>query len=86
LLLISRGTLGLLRCVQERAFELGERLAVLSQVNQPSIIPHMAEVEGKRFPYEVRSGWRMWEGHGRGMQPCACLPAQARPFVLLSHM
>jgi hypothetical protein len=39
---------------QERAFELGERLDVLSQVSQPAIIPHMAEFEGKRFPYEVR--------------------------------
>uniref|UniRef100_A0A383VE33 Uncharacterized protein n=1 Tax=Tetradesmus obliquus TaxID=3088 RepID=A0A383VE33_TETOB len=37
----------------ERAFELGERLDVLSQVSQPAIIPHMAEFEGKRFPYEV---------------------------------
>jgi hypothetical protein len=54
-------TLSLLACLQERAFELGERLDVLSQVNQPSIIPHMAEFEGKRFPYEVRPGRRLWE-------------------------
>jgi hypothetical protein len=27
---------------------------VLSQVSQPSIIPHMAEVQGRHFPYEVR--------------------------------
>lgn len=41
--------------LQERAFQLGERLDVLSQVNQPSMIPHMADFEGKRFPYEVKS-------------------------------
>lgn len=29
---------------------------MLSQVSQPAIIPHMAEFEGKRFPYEVRPG------------------------------
>jgi len=33
---------------------VGERLEVLSQVSQPSIIPHMAEVQGRHFPYEVR--------------------------------
>lgn len=41
---------------QEHTFELGERAAVLHQVDQPAIIPHLAEVEGKKFPYEVRAG------------------------------
>jgi hypothetical protein len=62
--------------LQERAFELGERLDVLSQVSQPAIIPHMAEVEGKRFPYEVRLVWQQWLGYGSSMQPHACLLAQ----------
>lgn len=39
---------------QEHTFELGDRVAVLTQVDQQAIIPHMAEVEGKKFPYEVR--------------------------------
>eukprot|EP00877_Chromochloris_zofingiensis_P003974 jgi/Chrzof1/13578/Cz08g03010.t1 len=37
----------------EHTFQLGERVTVLSQVDKPAIIPHMAEFEGKRFPYEV---------------------------------
>ncbi len=40
--------------MQEHTFELGARAAVLSQMDQPAIIPHMAEYEGKRFPYEVK--------------------------------
>lgn len=39
--------------LQEQAFELGERGLVLQAVEQPPIIPHMAETEGRRFPYEV---------------------------------
>jgi hypothetical protein len=40
--------------MQEAAvFELGERAAVLSSVEAPAIIPHMAEAEGKRLPPEV---------------------------------
>eukprot|EP00878_Enallax_costatus_P046112 GHUV01055712.1.p1 GENE.GHUV01055712.1~~GHUV01055712.1.p1 ORF type:complete len:334 (+),score=102.12 GHUV01055712.1:379-1380(+) len=37
----------------EKVFELGDRLNVLSQLDKPAIIPHMADFEGKRFPYEV---------------------------------
>jgi hypothetical protein len=40
--------------LQEAAFALGERGGVLAQVDQSPIIPHMADMEGKRFPYEVR--------------------------------
>jgi hypothetical protein len=42
------------RATSEHTFELGDRASVLFQVDQPAIIPHVAEVEGKRFPYEVR--------------------------------
>lgn len=45
----------LLLCLQEKVFELGDRLEVLSQLEKPAIIPHMADFEGKRFPYEVAS-------------------------------
>lgn len=38
---------------QERVFELGERVLVLSQVAQPALVPHMAEVAGQKLPYEV---------------------------------
>jgi hypothetical protein len=35
-------------------FELGDRGAILAQVKEMPMIPHMAEFEGKKFPYEVR--------------------------------
>jgi hypothetical protein len=45
--------------LQERVFELGERVSVLSQVAQPALVPHMAEAAGQKLPYEVsgRVGW-----------------------------
>jgi hypothetical protein len=50
----------LLRCccclLQERVFELGERVSVLSQVGQPALVPHMAEAAGQKLPYEVGGG------------------------------
>lgn len=39
--------------MQERVFELGERVGVLSQVGQPALVPHMAEASGQKLPYEV---------------------------------
>lgn len=39
--------------LQERVFELGERVSVLSQVGQPALVPHMAEAAGQKLPYEV---------------------------------
>lgn len=41
--------------VQERVFELGERVLVLSHVSQPALVPHMAEAAGQKLPYEVGS-------------------------------
>lgn len=35
------------------AFQLGERAAVLSHLEQAAIIPHVATAEGHKFPYEV---------------------------------
>ncbi|KAK9838884.1 hypothetical protein WJX74_005159 [Apatococcus lobatus] len=35
------------------AFQLGERAAVLSHLDQAAIIPHVATAEGHKFPYEV---------------------------------
>jgi hypothetical protein len=52
------------RAVQEAAFALGERGGVLAQLDQSPIIPHMADMEGKRFPYEVRGR----RGPGRGLR------------------
>lgn len=37
----------------EHVFELGDRSSILEQVDRPAMIPHMAEYEGKKFPYEV---------------------------------
>lgn len=57
--------------MQEATFSLGERAAVLDQLDKPAIIPHMAEFEGRKFPYEVRAalaaawGLRGWGGEGR---------------------
>lgn len=48
------GVLLLCCCLlQERVFELGERVLVLSQVGQPALVPHMAEAAGQKLPYEV---------------------------------
>jgi hypothetical protein len=57
---------------QEHTFELGERAAVLYQLDQPAIVPHVAEVEGKKFPYEV--------GGARAVAPggCGCSGWQQR--------
>ncbi len=35
------------------AFSLGERAAILHHLDQAALIPHVAESEGKKFPYEV---------------------------------
>ncbi|GBG65955.1 hypothetical protein CBR_g54934 [Chara braunii] len=34
-------------------FSLGDRAAVLKEIDQPAIIPHIAEGSGQRYPYEV---------------------------------
>ncbi len=39
---------------QEAVFELGERRKVLAQLDKEAVVPHMAEAEGKKLPYEVR--------------------------------
>lgn len=41
------------KATSEAIFELRERASVLAQSDKSAIIPHMAEHEGKRFPYEV---------------------------------
>lgn len=43
--------------LQEHLFELGDRGTVLQELDKPSIIPHIAEQEGKRFLYEVIFKW-----------------------------
>lgn len=35
------------------AFALGERAGILHHLDQAAIIPHVAETEDKKFPYEV---------------------------------
>jgi hypothetical protein len=39
--------------LQESAFELGERGAVLLHVEQAPVVPHMAEAENRKLPYEL---------------------------------
>ena len=34
-------------------FALGDRGAILHHLDQPAIIPHVAESEGKKYTYEV---------------------------------
>ncbi|GLC44043.1 hypothetical protein PLESTB_000222700 [Pleodorina starrii] len=41
------------RATTEATFSLGERAAVLDQLDKPAIIPHQAEHDGQKFPYEV---------------------------------
>jgi len=41
------------RATTEAVFELGDRVHILDEADKPAIIPHMAEAEGRRFPYEV---------------------------------
>ena len=38
---------------QNHPFVLGERIGILEQLDKPAIIPHVAESEGKKFPYEA---------------------------------
>ena len=35
------------------AFALGERGALLHHLDQPAVIPHVAQSEGRRLPLEV---------------------------------
>ena len=35
------------------AFALGDRAGILHHLDQAAIIPHIAETENKKFPYEV---------------------------------
>ncbi|KAG1668944.1 hypothetical protein FOA52_000988 [Chlamydomonas sp. UWO 241] len=37
----------------ERVFELGERVGVLADPDEPAVIPHVAENAGAKLPYEV---------------------------------
>lgn len=39
--------------MQESTFALGERADILSELERPAMIAHMAEHEGQRLPYEV---------------------------------
>lgn len=41
--------------VKLEAFALGERGALLHHLDQAALLPHVAESEGKRFPFEVRA-------------------------------
>ena len=45
---------------QDRAdvFALGDRAALLHHLDQAAIIPHVADSEGRKYPYEVRFGLR----------------------------
>lgn len=36
------------------AFALGDRASILHHLDQPAIIPHVAESENKKFTFEVR--------------------------------
>lgn len=49
-------------------FVLGTRGAILQQLDQPALIPHVAEAEGKKYPYEVRA-----KTVGKGRTPCTTL-------------
>ncbi|GAB2298374.1 Vacuolar protein sorting-associated protein 52 [Dionaea muscipula] len=35
------------------AFALGERINILREIDQPALIPHIAEASSKKYPYEV---------------------------------
>lgn len=59
---------------QEATFSLGERAAVLEQLDKPAIIPHMAEFEGKKFPYEVRTGGARGVHMGHPCKPSVLRP------------
>ena len=61
------------------AFQLGERAAVLSHLDQAAIIPHVATAEGHKFPYEVCP--RTCRG---GLSPCKSSQQQL-PSVCVSH-
>lgn len=39
--------------VKLEGFALGERGALLHHLDQAALLPHVAESEGKRFPFEV---------------------------------
>eukprot|EP00210_Caulerpa_lentillifera_P001709 g1642.t1 len=49
----SSGTPKTQRTTKISAFELGDRLQVLYNLEKAAIVPHVAEYEGKKFPYEV---------------------------------
>ena len=53
------------------AFALGERGALLHHLDQPAVIPHVAQSEGRRLPLEVGLGLEFrYLGFGdRGLVP-----------------
>lgn len=59
------------RAASEAVFELGDRAGILGHVKDMPMIPHMAEYEGKKFPYEVGGGQRHCVGL---MQGCTAWP------------
>ena len=40
---------------RQDVFVLGDRAAILHHLDQPAIIPHVAESEHKKFSFEVRN-------------------------------
>lgn len=47
-------------------FAVGDRAAILHHLDQAAIIPHIAEGENRKYPYEVSrdsEAISLWEGH-----------------------
>ena len=42
-------------------FAVGDRAAILHHLDQAAIIPHVAESENRKFPYEVTRVLSAWE-------------------------
>lgn len=39
--------------IKDGVFDLGERAQVLAELEKQALVPHVAEYEGKKVPYEV---------------------------------
>ena len=48
-------------------FAIGDRAAILHHLDQAAIIPHVAESESRKFPYEVRSISPVLSGYQSGI-------------------
>ena len=72
------------------AFALNDRGSILHHLDQPAIIPHVAESENKKFTFEVVCAWPVHccehaKENRHADNLCACLPEVSTYLIAATH-